>query len=90
MGSLPYFIPPLQDRLDTGDIILQDDSYYILVTPRCDLARAQNPTFQLVKLVDKKDDWDTLHHEKVNGESRRAKDKARTIASLWLEPDIST
>tara|TARA_Y100000588_G_scaffold394051_1_gene512531 strand:- start:1856 stop:2941 length:1086 start_codon:yes stop_codon:yes gene_type:complete len=85
-----YFIPPLQDQLDTGDIILQNGSYYILVTPRCDLARAQNPTFQLVKLVDKKDDWDTLHHEKVNGENRKAKDKAtREIRNLINHGDRS-
>ncbi|MGL5781280.1 MAG: hypothetical protein ACRCXW_01820 [Plesiomonas shigelloides] len=85
-----YFIPPLQDRLDTGDIIRQDESYYILVTPRCDLAREQNPTFQLVKLADKKADWEALHQEKVNGANSKAKQKAtRDIRNLVNHGDRS-
>ena len=85
-----YFVPPLQDRLDTGDIIRQDGSYYILVTPRCDLAREQNPTFQLVKLVNRKDEWDGLHDEKVNGASNRVKDRAtKDIRNLVNHGDRS-
>ncbi len=85
-----YFIPPLQDRLDTGDIIHQDENYFILVTPRCDLAREQNPTFQLVKLADKKTDWEALHHEKINGANRKAKDRAsKDIRNLVNHGDRS-
>lgn len=55
-----YFIPPLHDKFNTGDIFKRDDNcYYILVTPRCDLARAKIATFQLVKLESIKDEWDT-------------------------------
>lgn len=84
-----YFIPPLQDRLDTGDIILQGDSYYILATPRCDLARAQNPTFQLVKLANKKADWDALHQEKVNGTKKEKEKATRGIRNLINHGDRS-
>jgi len=71
-----YFIPPLQEQLDTGDIFLIEDIPYILVTPRCDLARAKNPTFQLVRLHSIKPEWDDLHHAKDFGASRGIKDKA--------------
>ncbi|EOD80723.1 hypothetical protein D515_00140 [Grimontia indica] len=78
-----YFLPPLQDRLDTGDIIQYDGAFHILVTPRCDLAREQNATFQLVKLLSKKDDWVNLHREKVDGANRKAKEVAtKSIGNL--------
>ncbi|HHH1657445.1 TPA: hypothetical protein ACPZS8_003738 [Yersinia enterocolitica] len=53
-----YFIPPLKNQLDTGDILIIDSEYYILVTPRCDLAREENKTFQLVYLSCIKERWD--------------------------------
>ncbi|EHI9274376.1 hypothetical protein J9102_004632 [Vibrio vulnificus] len=71
-----YFIPPLQERLDTGDIIFYEGSYHILVTPRCDLAREQNKTFQLVQLQCKKDDWEKFQQEKIEGENKKAKKSA--------------
>lgn len=33
-----YFVPPLKERLDTGDLISEENSVWIVVTPRCDLA----------------------------------------------------
>lgn len=71
-----YFIPPLQERLDTGDIVQIESDYFILVTPRCDLAREQNPTFQLVKLTPIQEKWTELHELKANGTSNKIKDNA--------------
>lgn len=71
-----YFIPPLQERLDTGDIFKIDEEYFTLVTPRCDLAQPHSPTptFQLVKLTSIQTKWDELHTEKNNaGTSRKNK-----------------
>jgi hypothetical protein len=45
-----YFIPPLVEKLDTGDITLVDGKHYILVTPRCEIATEKNVTFQFVEL----------------------------------------
>lgn len=61
-----YFIPPLQERLDTGDIFKINEEYFILVTPRCDLAQPHSPTptFQLVKLTPIQAKWQELHAEK--------------------------
>jgi CheY-like chemotaxis protein len=33
-----YFVPPLKDRLDTGDLVEYEDKTWVVVTPRCDLA----------------------------------------------------
>lgn len=35
-----YFVPPIKDRFDTGDIINIEGGAWIVVTPRCDLANA--------------------------------------------------
>lgn len=55
-----YFIPPLRESLDTGDIIFDGDSYEILITPRCDIAQNKSDTYQFVKLVDKSKEWKDL------------------------------
>lgn len=47
-----YFIPPLTDKLDTGDITLVDDKHYILITPRCEVAQDKHETWQFVELKD--------------------------------------
>lgn len=71
-----YFIPPLRDKLDTGDIVNIEGEHFILVTPRCDLAREENPTFQLVKLKSVQEEWLELHKLKLNeNASRKNKDK---------------
>lgn len=59
-----FFIPPLQEKLDTGDIILKDGKLEIIVTPRCDMLRTKSttPTFQLVTLLDKKEEWESLKY----------------------------
>lgn len=85
-----YFIPPLQDKLDTGDIVQIDGEYFILVTPRCDLAREQNPTFQLVKLNSVQDKWVELQEVKLNGASRKIRENAaKDIGKLINHGDRS-
>lgn len=66
-----YFIPPLQDKLNTGDIVQIEGEYFILVTPRCDLAREENPTFQLVKLTSIQADWSPLHAANTGSAQKR-------------------
>lgn len=70
-----FFIPPLQERLDTGDVFLIEDVCYILVTPRCDLALEKNISFQLVELKSVKEDWDRFQaaYETTSNKSNRAK-----------------
>lgn len=72
-----YFIPPLQERLDTGDIFSREEEYFILVTPRCDLAREKNLTFQLVRLLSIEERWRELDELKVNGPTTKDKKNAK-------------
>ena len=86
-----YFIPPLQDRLDTGDIFFIEGEHFILVTPRCDLAREKNPTFQLVNLKSVRDEWLELHEIKSNETAgKKAKENAeKSIRKLVNHGDRS-
>lgn len=86
-----YFIPPLQDKLDTGDIVQIEGEYFILVTPRCDLAREKNPTFQLVNLKSIKEEWLEFHEAKSDETaSKKAKENAeKSIRKLVNHGDRS-
>lgn len=53
-----FFIPPLRDEVDTGDIFKLGENFYILVTPRCDLARDEShETLQIIALEDVSDEF---------------------------------
>lgn len=53
-----YFMPPIKDRLDTGDLVKDGDYLGIVVTPRCDLANAGKVSTVLVaRCVDISDRW---------------------------------
>lgn len=53
-----YFLPPIKDRLDTGDLIKNDNDLWIVVTPRCDLANAGKVVTVLVaRCVDISEQW---------------------------------
>jgi len=54
-----YFVPPLQDKINTGDLIRKaDGSIEIIITPRCDLQRNdKNETIQLATCKDVSAEW---------------------------------
>lgn len=54
-----YFVPPLRDKINTGDLIRNvDGSIEIVITPRCDLQRDdKNETIQLAACKDVSSDW---------------------------------
>ncbi len=54
-----YFVPPLQDKIGTGDLIrLDDGTVEIVITPRCDLQRDdKNETIQLAICMDVSEEW---------------------------------
>lgn len=87
LGAHPeeyFFIPPLQENLDTGDIVLQDGKLEIIVTPRCDMLRSKTktPTYQLVTLLDRSDDWESLKSKLAQ---RQAEGNERKINSALNE-----
>lgn len=87
LGAHPeeyFFIPALQENLDTGDIIQTEDKLEIIVTPRCDMVRSKSetPTYQLISLLDKSEDWSRL---KTKLEQRKAEGTEKQIASVQNE-----
>ncbi|OWY26927.1 histidine kinase [Herbaspirillum robiniae] len=53
-----YFVPPIKNRLDTGDLVNIDGDVWIVVTPRCDLASAGKvETILLAKCKDVSELW---------------------------------
>lgn len=57
-----YFVPPLKDRLDTGDLVRIDDKVWIVVTPRCDLAnQGKVKTVALAACEDISGEWVKLN-----------------------------
>lgn len=54
-----YFVPPLQDKINTGNLIRNaDGTIEIVITPRCDLQRDdKNETIQLAVCKDVSGDW---------------------------------
>lgn len=62
-----YFVPPLKDRLDTGDLVRLADDLWIVVSPRCDLANAGKvPTVLIAHCKDIAADWVSKPKEKAS------------------------
>lgn len=62
-----YFIPPLKERLDTGDLIRTEGGLLVVVSPRCDLANAGKvPTVLVAFCKDVGVDWNAKPKERGN------------------------
>jgi hypothetical protein len=70
-----YFVPPLKDWLDTGDLVRRDSGLWIVVTPRCDLA---NEGKVATVLLAKCDDI-SASCSAIDGSSKAGGDKLRKI-----------
>ncbi len=71
-----YFVPPLKDWLDTGDLLRRDSGLWIVVTPRCDLANAGKVvTVLLAKCEDISERWN-----KVDGSTKAGEKELKKIA----------
>lgn len=69
-----YFIPPVKDRLDTGDLILDDGKLWIVVSPRCDLANTDKvPTVLVAFCIDKSAEWKAANAKVQSGMAQHGK-----------------
>lgn len=64
-----YFVPPLKDRLDTGDLVRLDGRVWVVVTPRCDMANLKVKTVMLAACEDASDLWDPLWVKPISGKT---------------------
>lgn len=70
-----YFVPPLKEWLDTGDLLRRENGLWIVVTPRCDLANeGKVATVLLAKCDDISERWNA-----IDGSSKAGADKLRKI-----------
>ncbi|WP_081997940.1 histidine kinase [Pseudomonas sp. 11/12A] len=71
-----YFVPPMKDRLDTGDLVDYDGRKWIVVSPRCDLAnQGKVKTILLAACEDISAQWNTL----VASTSNSSKEKVKKL-----------
>lgn len=71
-----YFVPPLKNRLDTGDLIHYEGEVWVVVTPRCDLANAGKvDTVLIAKCKDISEKWNPL----ISSDSKSSKDTINKI-----------
>ncbi len=60
-----YFVPPINDSFETGDLFHIDDCVWILLTPRCDLASSNTAsTLLFAKCDDASTRWNLSGAEK--------------------------
>lgn len=82
-----YFLPPIKNRLDTGDLVKDLDSLWIVVTPRCDLAIADKVASVLVaRCVDIADRW----IGKSQKEQRKLSQHDNAAKQHFLPPMLDT
>lgn len=63
-----YFVPPLKDKIDTGDLLRRECGLWIVVTPRCDLANeGKVATVLLAKCEDISERWNAIDSTSKNG-----------------------
>lgn len=69
-----YFVPPLKDWLDTGDLVQRDSGLWIVVTPRCDLANeGKVTTVLLAKCEDVSERWNGIDATSKGGPEKLRK-----------------
>jgi hypothetical protein len=75
-----YFVPPLAtERLDTGDLVKVGDKIYVVVTPRCNLARDPYPDQLMLACCKPMDgDWARLRNG-FQGSNRDKESAARSL-----------
>lgn len=60
-----YFMPAIKERLDTGDMIRDGEDLWIVITPRCDLARdGQVETLLVARCIDIAERWNNKPKER--------------------------
>jgi hypothetical protein len=70
-----YIVPPLAaDHLGTGDLVKVENTVYVVVTPRCNMAREQYPTHIMLALCKTMErDWADMRDGFAGNRERRDK-----------------
>lgn len=55
-----YYVPPMRDRLHTGDLVKINEIVHVIVTPQCDIANDYPANFLLAKCLSEHVEWQTI------------------------------
>lgn len=82
-----YFVPPIIERLDTGDLIEWDSNVWVVVTPRCDLAHEnKTDTILIAKCNDRSTDWNSFVQNNKEKEIKKLKQHESSSKQHFLAP----
>jgi hypothetical protein len=75
-----YIVPPLDDRLGTGDMLRINDSTYVVVTPRCNLARDRYPKHLMLAFCKPMEGiWTGLRNRFNGDDAKKQEDAAKEL-----------
>ena len=76
-----YIVPPLSDRLDTGDLLRIAEDTFVIVTPRCNIERDNYHTHLMLALCKPMDGVWTGIRNQFNGNDKSQEKAARELRS---------
>lgn len=75
-----YLVPPLNDRLSTGDLVKVDGNVYIIVTPRCNIARDTYPNHLMLAFCKSMEDvWGSMRDRFNSGNEKKKASAAKDL-----------
>lgn len=85
-----YFVPPLKERLDTGDLVKLENDIWVVVTPRCDLAnKGKVASLLLAKCLNVAEKYAELEAAVTKATSNSAKKDATDKLTRYLQHEGS-
>jgi hypothetical protein len=77
-----YLVPPIRERLSTGDLVTVEAKVYVIVTPRCNMARDEYPNnLMLAYCKPMGADWTGLR-ERFNGAEKSKNSATRALQDM--------
>ena len=75
-----YLVPPLAtDKLGTGDLVTFENQVYVVVTPRCNMARDQYPTHVMLALCKNMEAVWTSIRNRFRGDDKKQESAAKEL-----------
>jgi hypothetical protein len=74
-----YIVPPLSDRLGTGDLLKMANDIFVIVTPRCNIARDSYPNHLMLALCKPMDGVWTGIRNQFGGDVKKQEKAAKEL-----------
>ncbi|MEQ9244498.1 MAG: hypothetical protein RLO21_00770 [Nitratireductor sp.] len=84
-----YFVPPLRERLHTGDLLTIGNDVFVVVTPQCDIANSYPDHLLVARCIELKDELDRLK-DKVQKNSGSLSSAVKDQIRKWATQNIGT